>query len=387
MKRTIAFILSLVLVLSFPVSAFAETYEVGTADEMSSSWEAANTGPDTSNTFNMTANIDMGGISNQLPVQSGNSYTINGNGYELSTVDISASNSTVGSSVTINADISAGSNLENSLVVYGNVNVTVNGDVSNGHADSNPTSAELATGTVGSSSGAEITINGDINAQGNRGVGVHGGGSVEVNGDVHGDIVATGGSVNVSGNVYGNESNSNYYYPNVASNAGNSVYIGGDVVGNVEVTIHSHARIDGDVTGINENDREYGLPALTVGCDSTDTSTAIIGGSVTSDSAAPAVSVTANTSGGNNLYVMGDVVSNYTGPDAPDGNAIEAGGSSLTEIAGSVKGDITIKDSAMVVVHDGSSDNNTPQAESSGTQYFSRWTRVLLLPLNLRMNS
>ena len=286
MKRTIAFILSLVLVLSFPVSAFAETYEVGTADEMSSSWEAANTGPDTSNTFNMTANIDMGGISNQLPVQSGNSYTINGNSYELSTVDISASNSTVGSSVTINADISAGSNLENSLVVYGNVNVTVNGDVSNGHADNNPTSAELATGTVGSSSGAEITINGDINAQGNGGVGVHGGGSVEVNGDVHGDIVATGGSVNVSGNVYGNESNSNYYYPNVASNAGNSVYIGG---------------------------------------------------SVTSDSAAPAVSVTANTSGGNNLYVMGDVVSNYTGPDAPDGNAIEAGGSSLTEIAGSVR--------------------------------------------------
>ena len=67
---------------------------------------------------------------------------------------------------------------------------------------------------------------------------------------------------------------------------------------------------------------------------------------------------------------MGDVVSNYTGPDAPDGNAIEAGGSSLTKIAGSVKGDITIKDSAMVVVHDGSSDNNTPQAESSGTQYF-----------------
>ena len=370
MKRTIAFILSLVLVLSFPVSAFAETYEVGTAEEMSSSWEAANTGPDTSNTFNMTANIDMGGVGNQLHAQSGNSYTINGNGYELSTVNISAFDSTVvGSSVTINADISA-SNLKYSLDVHGNVNVTVNGDVSNGRADSNPTYEELADGTVLSSNGAEITINGDINAQGNEGIVVHSGCSVEVNGDVHGDISAGDSSVNVSGNVYGNESSSNYYYYNVDSGSGSSVYIGGDVVGNVGVTIHSHARIDGDVTGINENDREYGLPALTVGDDSTDTSTAIIGGSVTSDSAAPAVRVTANASGGNNLYVMGDVVSNYTGPDAPDGNAIEAGGSSLTEIAGSVKGDITIKDSAMVVVHDGSSDNNTPQAESSGTQYF-----------------
>ncbi len=84
---------------------------------------------------------------------------------------------------------------------------------------------------------------------------------------------------------------------------------------------------------------------------------------------------------------MGDVVSNYTGPDAPDGNAIEAGGSSLTEIAGSVKGDITIKDSAMVVVHDGSSDNNTPRQNLPAPNTFSRWTKVLLLPLNLRMNS
>ena len=369
MKRTIAFILSLVLVLSFPVSAFAETYEVGTAEEMSSSWEAANTGPDTSNTFNMTANIDMGGVGNQLHAQSGNSYTINGNGYELSTVNIAALDSTVvGSSVTINADVSAGSNLENSLVATGNVDVTVNGDVSNGHADSSPTYEELATGTVVSNQGADITINGDVNAQGNKAVVVNPhGGSVEVNGDVHGDIQASNGLVDVDGNVYGNESGEG---PNVVSSSGSTVFIEGDVNGNVAVNIESHVRIEGDVTGIDKTGKPHGPPAVAVGQDSKDTSTAIIRGDVTSNSSAPAVLVDANASGGSNLYVMGDVVSNYRGPGATEGSAIIARGSSLTEIAGSVKGKITIEDSAMVVVHDGSSDNNTPQAESSGTQYF-----------------
>ena len=157
MKRFLCLILSFLMVLSMlPAQALAATFTVDSRSDMASSWEEANRNQDSSNTFNMTQDIDMG--SQQLNTQSGKTYTINGKGHTISNVDINGMDA---QQETVNINASIKSEDHTALEVTGNVDVNVTGNVSNVSNSSGDSNEHV----IVMGNGADVSITGNVTSE------------------------------------------------------------------------------------------------------------------------------------------------------------------------------------------------------------------------------
>lgn len=148
-KRILSFFLAMVMVFTAAPQVFADTFNVGTADDILNNWNTT-----FNDTFNMTDNIDMGGST--LDANMYHSYTINGNGHTLSNVSIGSEAVFGEPDVTINANVTGTD--DTALEVSGNVEVTVNGNVTSNNNNYTALSA---------SDGAEVTVNNVTKTNGN----------------------------------------------------------------------------------------------------------------------------------------------------------------------------------------------------------------------------
>jgi len=194
MKRIASFLLALGLLISMlPAEVLAAEFSVGSGEELASSWEAANNNADTSNTFNMTNDIDIGG--QMLEANAGKIYVVNGSGNTISNVSITAGDGSYSGTVLINADVEG--TTQSALYVAGDTDVQVTGDVSGENF-----------AVVIANDNAHINIQGDVSTQ-NQGIVANGDSFVYVNGDItledigpnNQAIVANDSSVWVNGNV------------------------------------------------------------------------------------------------------------------------------------------------------------------------------------------
>jgi len=192
LRKILSLTLSLCLVFGLAAPGLAATYEVSNAQQMSDSWNAANSNRDASNTFNMTQNIDMGGTT--LNAMDNKSYTIKSKDdgdYTLSNVSIAEGKGTFSGDdpqVAIQADITDNNkkNSEAALQITGEVNVVVEGDITVKADGGNQTNA-LAV-----SDKAAVTVMGDISSKDN-GVSVS-----DSTVSIYGDVEVTGSEITES---------------------------------------------------------------------------------------------------------------------------------------------------------------------------------------------
>jgi len=174
MKRFVSMILAAMVIISaLPVNALAATFSVGNDDELENTWRTANNNSDSSNTFNMTADIDMSG--KNLLTTGGKSYTINGNGNDLSNVSFKGDQKET-ETVTINADVTSKENT--ALTVYGDVTTIVQGDVSN----TSSSQQDVNNNVLHAAHGATVAVSGNVTSE-------------------EGGIYVNGSDVTVFGNV------------------------------------------------------------------------------------------------------------------------------------------------------------------------------------------
>jgi len=147
--RILSLVLACIMVFTAAPQVFADTFNVGTADDILNNWNTT-----FNDTFNMTDNIDMGGST--LDANMYHSYTINGNGHTLSNVSIGSEAVFGEPDVTINANVTGTD--DTALEVSGNVEVTVNGNVTSNNNNYTALSA---------SDGAEVTVNNVTKTNGN----------------------------------------------------------------------------------------------------------------------------------------------------------------------------------------------------------------------------
>ena len=244
-QKRIAGILALVMALcALPLHTLAASYTVGDADEMVNSWIAASGNKDTSNTFNMTSDINMNGQS--LEVTAGKDYIINGKGNTLSNVVIeeydNVPNENKQADVTIKAEVENTGN-GSALEVTGDVNVTVNEDVT----------ATGVSPAVIAQNGAEVKIKEDVEATGGgSAIVVISDATVTVTGDVESKvgptIIVSDGYVKVGGDVTLN--NTKDYAPDAVSAGDQStVIINGNLIsgGDALLIKDSAMTVDGDI--------------------------------------------------------------------------------------------------------------------------------------------
>lgn len=331
-RKFLAMVLVPLMALSaLPLQALAATYDVGTADEMINSWNNASQNSDTSNTFNMTNDINMNG--QNLNANPDKVYTINGNGHTISNVSIgdttTISNEKSQPDVTINADVT-GSGSAAALAVKGTVNAEVNGDVSSGSGE-----AIVAAGK------AEVTVDGNVESKGGPAIIVDDS-SVEVSGDVisEGDaaLLKNDASLNVQGDVIAGDSALSIY--------DSTVNIDGDVISNGQslITEGAQVAIDGDfivqpATGVAQDGGLYVTDdsTLTMGANTIlETDQLHIAGGSTVDAAlvdanAVTVGVITNDSKDTSTFYA------YTTAADSGISTLNAAGSSKTQIIGDVE--------------------------------------------------
>lgn len=168
-QRIMSLILAALLFASMPVEVMAETYQISNAEQMTSSWNDANSGSDTSNTFNLTQDVDMSG-EDALEAKEDRTYIIQSSkNKEIVNVEITGpviSDVDSNPVVIINTDITGES--DTALDIDGGVSVTVNGDIS---ADSN---------AIVGGNGVDITVKGDVSGD----VFLHSGSNGHITGDL-----------------------------------------------------------------------------------------------------------------------------------------------------------------------------------------------------------
>ena len=367
MKRFLSTILILAMTFSTVLQvAYAATYSVGSADELASSWYDSNQGTDTSNTFNMTNDIDMDNT--PLDVIHDRTYTINGKGNELSEVyfrdDDGVSKPSTESEGTVNVNADVTSNNSVAVWVDGNITVNVKGDVD---ANGKVTDSDRPFG-VQAENGADVTIRGDITSDGHayyvgndNGVGGNNPeATLTVTGDVTGKLSASANNGSIV-SVGGDMKSDGVFLTN------SSLEVDGNLnAGSVLYAVEgSDADIDGDVTA-QVVSLQSGS-SLNVGDDmkghvTVDGSTLAVSGDITSDkSDALRVGTYSDQSGvslgevdDSVVMVGGNVVSTAKG-----GSAVVAGGHTTTIIEGNASGnlvDVDAYDHAQVVVK-GKADN------------------------------
>lgn len=192
-RRIFCLALSVVLMMGLAMPGFAASYDVGSAEQLSQSWAEANANKDSSNTFNLTQNIDMIGWG--LDAMDNKSYTIQNKGsgdYTLSNVTIFEGQGAVSGKdpqVAIQVDISDNNKKDSDAALYvsGDVSVVVDSDITTKADGGEQSYAMIAT------NGASVIVLGDVSAK-DSGVLAIG----ESNVTIHGDVEITGNKVDTS---------------------------------------------------------------------------------------------------------------------------------------------------------------------------------------------
>lgn len=184
-KRIFSFVLACLMIFSAAPQVFAETFQVNSANDWVNDWNTASNNSDSSNTFNVTNDIDMQG--HTLYAENDKTYIVNNNGdHIIQHVGIVNNNDNANSNVIINSDI-VGSKDVALTVIEGNV--TVNGIVSTVHM-------EDAITALDASANAKVTVNGDV------GSAVAGGSK---NPDNYAVTAGTGAKVTIAGDIFSAE--------------------------------------------------------------------------------------------------------------------------------------------------------------------------------------
>ena len=241
-KRMISFLLACLMLFTAAPQVFAETFDVESAEDWVNDWNTASENYDSSNTFNVTNDIDMQG--HTLYAENNKTYIVNNSGdHIIQHVGIVNNSGNGNSDVIINSDI-VGTKEPALTVIDGSV--TVNGNVTT-------VAEEDAITALDASANAQVFVDGDV------GSAVAGGSE---NQDKYAVTVGTGAKVVISGDVFSAEKGVNVILDAslvVAHDidaAGGAMKVDGaqlSVNGNVESggssdIIDSEVRVKGDFT-------------------------------------------------------------------------------------------------------------------------------------------
>ena len=221
------------LALSMSISATAATWEdIDDFDKLYNAFQDTETEVHIILSGNITnENADM------LTANIGQTYTIDGKEYTLTDVYLGGEGDVI-----INADVE-GSENDNALNTYDNVNVTVNGNIDSIHdcVDANDMSF--------------VVVNGNITAEDGDGIDADDAANVTVNGDVHGGHGSDGVDASddtvviVNGDVYGGngqkpDKDGNLFQGNMSDPDGFS-----DGGAGVEADKNAQVKVEGNVYG------------------------------------------------------------------------------------------------------------------------------------------
>lgn len=268
LRRVLCLVMAVLVLSGNVLSVLADTYTVDSAVDMAQSWAQANDNSSKSNTFNMSTNIDMSGYN--LEAENNKTYIINGNNHTISNVIIDDSDTGSSGSdpvVTINADVTDNNKKDSlaALGVMGDVNVTVNGDVTVKAAGGDQSMAVIAIddatvtvkGDVSSKDSgvsvddATLTVKGDVslnsttNTAGMSDVAITGnnGASISVTGDVSsvqgGVMLIDGSTATIGGDL-------SYDENKLTLSEGSSLRVKGDVEGEDGISVHSSSNLKVD---------------------------------------------------------------------------------------------------------------------------------------------
>lgn len=339
--RLLSLFLACLMFFTSAPEVFAATFNVNSADDWVNDWNTASGNQDSSNTFNVTNDIDMQG--HTLYAENNKTYIVNNSGdHIIQHVGIVNNNSGEASSnVIINSDV-VGSQDVALTVIDGSV--TVNGHVTTVDADD-------AITALDASGNANVTVNGDV------GSAVAGGSK---NPNIYAVQAGTGADVTISGDVFSAENGVKVILDasvtvqqdidvngtSVMATDNGTLTVGGNIEGGASYIVNSDVTVGG---GFTANGTVYiDSSSLTMEDDSVlkAPQVHIYSGSDVDVGSIDASRVTVGITGGADDF---STLHSGTITNGSDNSKLEVGGNADVEVTGNVD-NVIAKNNATVTV-------------------------------------